>query len=221
MSRFQILLFILGPIFVALANAATPEEVAVGKVPGYTKGRLPHQSDFLTSTFCYCGSQGGHTRGRIEEGHYFQFEYFNLHSDVTFILDHLCVSSQDDRFTCLSPRKVAGKASGQFDQSEWQGKVCRTWNRDFDIYKVDTFCYLPHENQYSRRDDYIVFNRQKRNLGLYGDQGPSAQPLEMVDDVCNGYCPLHTGLPYLNNSKLAPSNIVIYEDMDDMCDSCM
>ena len=219
MSYLQALLLILGPIFVAFANAATPEQVAIGKVAGYTKGPLPHQSDFLTSTYCYCGLPG-HVPGRKEEAAYFQFEYFNVHSDVTFILDHLCVASADDRITCLLPRKVDGKASGNNDRSEWQGKICRTWTRDLDIFKEDQFCFLPHENRYSRNDDFIKFNHQKRNLGAHGNQGPAAQPQEMVNDVCNEYCETFASMPYLNDSKLAPSHITIYEDMDDMCDSC-
>ncbi len=66
----------------------------------------------------------------------------------------------------------------------------------------------------------MVFNKQKRNLGPGGRQGPAFEPQDMVDDVCTGFCDVHTGMPYLNDSKLAHNRIIIYEDMDDMCDDC-
>jgi len=219
MSPLQVLLLILGPIFITSTNAATPKEVLVGKLPGYLYGQPPRQSDFLTSTFCYCALPD-HVPNRKEEAHYFQFEYYNVHSDVTFILEHLCLASSDDKFTCLRPRSVSGKDKGHQDRSEWQGKVCRSWPRDLDIFSVDQFCYLPHENRYSKVDDFIKFNWQKRNVGPGGGQGPASPPQTKVDEVCTGFCKEHTGMPYLDNSKLAPNRIIIYEDMDDMCPLC-
>jgi len=216
MSYLLALLLALGNIFITIANAATPDEVAIGKIPGYMHGQPPRQSDFLTSTFCYCALPN-HVSNRKEEAHYFQFEYYNLHLDTTFILEQLCEASADDKFTCLSPRSVS---EGEEDRSEWQDKVCRSWQRDINIDKHDKSCYVPHESKYSTTDDFIFFNRQTRNLGPAGRQGPAYQPQEMVDEVCTGLCHVHTGMPYLNDSKLAHSRIIIYEDMDDMCHHC-
>ena len=221
MSPLQALLFILGPIFITIARAASPEEVAVGKIPGYLHGQLPRQSDFLRSTFCYC-AWSGRLPDHIEEAHYFQFEYYNVHKNNTYLLEHLCLASSDDKFTCLLPRSVGDQNSTHEDWSEHHNKVCRIWPGppDDNWINGDRFCYLPHENQYSAVDDYILFDEQKRNLGLEGGQGPTFQPQELVDDVCTEFCDMHAGLPYLKDSKLAPNRIVIYEDMDDMCDHC-
>ncbi len=216
MSPLQALLLALAAILITVANAATPEEAAVGKVPGYLHGQPPRQSDFLTSTFCYCALPN-HVLNRKEEAHYFQFEYYSVHLNTTFILEQLCEASADDKFTCLSPRSVS---EGEEDRSEWSHKVCRSWERDGHVSHQDHFCYLPHQNQYSDTDDFVVFNKQKRNLGPGGRQGPAFEPQDMVDDVCTGFCDVHTGMPYLNDSKLAHNRIIIYEDMDDMCDDC-
>jgi hypothetical protein len=206
----------LAAILITVTYAASPEEVAIGKVPGYLDGQPPRQSDFLTSTFCYCALPN-HVSNRKEEAHYFQFEYYNLHLNTTFILNHLCEASADDKFTCLSPRTVA---EGESDNPDWADKVCRSWERDGHVSHHDKFCYIPYKSAYSDTEDWMTFNKQERALGPGSGQGPAFEPQEMVDDVCTGLCEVFTGMPYLNNSKLAHNRIIIYEDMDDMCDRC-
>lgn len=219
MPTLHAIILVLEALFIAIANAATPEEVAIGKFPGYNHGQPPFQSDFLTSTFCYC-AMDGHEPGRKEEAHYFQFEYYNIHADTTFILEHLCEAAKDDKFTCLEPRTGSGHDRNEQDRSSWHGKVCRSWRRDLNMFKKDQFCYIPHENKFSRTDDYMEYNFQWRNLGAGGGQAPASKPREIVDEVCTDFCSVHTGMPYLTDSKLAPNRIIIYEDLDDMCDTC-
>lgn len=98
--------------------------------------------------------------------------------------------------------------------------MCRSWANGLDTKIFDELCYVPHRSKYSSTDDFITFNRQARNLSPGGRQAPRYQPEELAYDTCVDYCLVHTGMPILNDSKLAYNHIIIHEDMDDMCLDC-
>ena len=83
--------------------------------------------DWLTSTLCYCHSPV-HAKKlfEFEKAHIFQHEYYNYHSNATFVVDHMCLSKavyQGDQ--CERPN-VGG------DNNDWlydRPYVCKTFPR--------------------------------------------------------------------------------------------
>ncbi len=51
-------------------------EIEEGKAAGFTHGLSDMPGDFMTATFCYCGSPVKNM-STVNEGHYFLFEYYN------------------------------------------------------------------------------------------------------------------------------------------------
>ena len=90
--------------------AVVPVEVPPdGKAIGFISdlgGRYPQPTgDWLTSTLCYCHSPIQVTEDwRYEKAAIFQHEYYNYHSNATFVLDYKCLSrarQQGDQ--CVRP----------------------------------------------------------------------------------------------------------------------
>lgn len=202
-----------------VANAATPDEVAKGNIPGFLNswnGNPPRPSDFLTATFCYCGTKNDiHLANRTEKAHIFQYEYFNSHSNTTYLVEYLCEASADRVSPgCLENRNI--------DHGRHGAKSCRTWQRDPNNGrgKHDQFCYAAADVNNPRGEDAVVFNGQRRELGASGGQRPVHQPADVVEKACTSLCPMFTGLHMLDDTKLAPNRMTVYKDLDDMCDHC-
>lgn len=208
-------------------HAVTPAEVEVGRVEGFTGGTSSHSGDYLTSTFCFC-AQPVPIPQHYSEANYLQFEYYNFHQNTTYILAHLCLADQDSRTTCLTPRN----GDGQYVHygSDWQGRVCRTWDNTVGIYarihNKDTFCYeADRYNEFWRQwqmpgRDMMTFNGQQRQLDPIGGQGPVLKGKAEAEDKCEWLCDEHAHMPALRLNELAECHVVVYEDLDDMCDRC-
>ena len=114
LRSFLAALVLLPSVSHAVVPADTPPN---GKGHGFIGdiGIYPQPTgDWLTSTLCYCHAP---TRAKenneYEKAHVFQFEYYNYHSNATYIADHMCLSrarNQGDQ--CIRPN-IDG------DNSDW------------------------------------------------------------------------------------------------------
>lgn len=68
--------------------------------------------------------------------------------------------------------------------------------------------------------DVITFNGQTRHLDPVGRQGLVLKGKEMAEDKCDWLCHEHAGMPALRFNERAQCHVVVYEDLDDMCDGC-
>lgn len=61
--------------------------------------------DWLTSTLCYCHSPiRAKEKWQYEKAHIFQHEYYNYHSNATFVVDHMCLSrARTEGDQCIRP----------------------------------------------------------------------------------------------------------------------
>ena len=151
--------------------------------------------------------------------HYYQFEYYNVHHNTTFILTSACPEDELGVKRECVPEKDAwyGLAGATM------AKKCRSWNRYQNVHdrtkeEQDTLCYVPDSHH---RDDQILFNGQRRNLGENGGQGMMVryemEPKNACEDLCRDV---------LEASELQehfvhpPSHQVVWTDVDDMCDHC-
>lgn len=210
-------------------HALTPGQVELGKIEGFTSGSTTsHAGDYLTSTFCFC-AQPTPIPQHNSEANYLQFEYYNSHLNTTYILNHLCLADQDSDTTCLAPRTgdgVAVKVS-----VDWQTPLCRSWRQQLDSgipYRNgpgEKLCYEPHADLDWRLwqlpgPDVLKWNGQKRRLDPRGGQGPVLRGLEESEGRCEGLCDEHAGMPALRGNGRAQCHVVVYEDLDDMCEKC-
>ncbi|KAL9129219.1 MAG: hypothetical protein Q9175_007352 [Cornicularia normoerica] len=211
-------------------HAATPAEVEVGKVEGFTGGTAAHSGDYLISTFCFCAEPTPIPQ-HYSEANYLQFEYYNFHHNITYILDHLCLADQDAPTTCLAPRD--GEDTRPRHGVDWPARLCRTWysslisNDDSPHHRrQDTLCYEMSRDDDLWREwrppgrDVITFNGQTRHLDPVGRQGPVLKGKEMAEEKCDWLCDQHAGMPALRFNERAQCHVVVYEDLDDMCDGC-
>lgn len=119
----------------SLSQAVLPVQVPPnGKASGFL-GNLggafpPPTGDWLTSTLCYCHSPVRVPENwRYEKAHIFQHEYYNHHSNATFVADHMCLSrarKQGDK--CNRPNV-------QGDNNDWLQEnpfVCKKFPRSTD-----------------------------------------------------------------------------------------
>lgn len=220
----------------SLNLALTPGQVEQGRIEGFTSGHeSTYGSDFLLSSFCFCAAkdrvpnQQGNT-----EANYLEFDYYNKHRNMTFVLDHLCLGNEDSDVTCLNPRLGDGIAQHKEDGVDWQGPTCRKWYRDTGdkpektdgVY--DELCYHQNkdrasrwrENRIPQGPDTLIFNGEKRHLDKKGQQGPILWRLEEAETHCQVMCQEHAGMDVLTGHELAQSHVVEYEDLDDMCGKC-
>ena len=94
LQTFLAALTLLPSLCLAVAPARAPPN---GKAHGFISNldnRYPHPTgDWLTSTMCYCRSPvPAQEIYEFEKAHIFQHEYYNHHSNATFVVDHLCLA---------------------------------------------------------------------------------------------------------------------------------
>lgn len=213
------LALLLNPI-----HAFTNEEYLAGKVEGFTGGDYTHNGDSLISTFCFC-AQPTPVPHKDSEGNWFQFEYYNTHTNTTYILQHLCLAGPDSLNTCLAPRDEDGDPEdGQFLN------ICRTWWRHKEPWpRWDDPKQLCYE-QSSRFDewrearlpskDLLRWDGQKRRLHSEGGQEPVLRDTKEAEDKCDALCNQHIHMPALRDNIRNQCHIVVYTDLDDMCPDC-
>ena len=134
MPRFQAIFAIL-LLLVSVSLAVAPCQVppngkARGFISNLDKGYAKPTGDWLTSTYCYCHSPVRERETwKFEKAHIFQHEYYNYHSNVTFVANHLCLARahrEGDR--CIRPNV-------EVDNMDWYppagkgGYICKKFER--------------------------------------------------------------------------------------------
>lgn len=148
--------------------------------------------------------------------HFYQFEYYNIHHNITFVLtsacpdgdtgfDRICVPPGDDKLVLTG---------GTMDEN------CRLWEgyEKVDHYMVlqaHKLCYKP---RHKHNSDYILFDHQERNLGHDGGQGPRETSLE--PGTCEKLCHENMDMQVLQDKNFPPSHQVEWTEVDDMCEMC-
>ena len=176
--------------------------------------KLLISGDYLTAVFCYCQYPQ-----KVEEvmgpAHFYQFEYYNVHHDTTFILTSACPDGDIgfDKFC------VPSKGGKNLLTGGTMGNNCKTWDGYEAVGKgmikrSDEFCYLPHKHD----NDYITFNFQKRNLTPGGNQEPVVANLE--PGTCESLCRENMDMDILQGDAFPPSHQVEWTKIDDMCWDC-
>lgn len=131
MSRILTLLAAL-TLFLSVSLAVTPAQVPPnGKAHGFISNLNnlypPPEGDWLTSTLCYCHSPiKAKDHNQYEKAHIFQHEYYNYHSNATFIVDHMCLSGTDTQGDKCNRPNVGG------DNADWLMEnpyVCKKFPR--------------------------------------------------------------------------------------------
>lgn len=132
----RLLLSLAALIFLPhLSLAVLPVKVPPnGKAQGFL-GNLgntypPPTGDWLTSTLCYCHSPiKMKETWQYEKAHIFQHEYYNYHSNATFVADHMCLSrARTEGDKCNRPNV-------QGDNNDWileNPYVCKKFPRSTD-----------------------------------------------------------------------------------------
>ena len=99
--------------------AVTPAQVPPnGKAQGFISNLddlYPQPTgDWLTSTLCYCQSPvRAKEDNQYQKAHIFQHEYYNYHSNATFVVDHMCLARARVEGELCSRPNVGG------DNNDW------------------------------------------------------------------------------------------------------
>ena len=118
-------------LLLSVSLAVTPAEVPPnGKAHGFISNlnNLYPQpdGDWLTSTSCFCRAPATQEKSGYDKAHIFQHEYYNYHSNATFVVDHLCLGvTHFEGDNCNRPN-VGG------DNNDWlmhQRDVCKKFPR--------------------------------------------------------------------------------------------
>lgn len=131
MSRLQTFLtalILLPSVSLAVPPAQVPPN---GKGQGFIGniGKLypPPSGDWLTSTLCYCRSPTqAQEVYQYEKAHIFQHEYYNYHSNATFIVNHKCLTEAvGEGDQCIVPN-IGGDNVDWFREDPY---VCKRFAR--------------------------------------------------------------------------------------------
>ena len=148
--------------------------------------------------------------------HFYQFEYYNIHHNTTFILTSACPDGDTgfDQF-CVPPQQdgiVLTDGTMKDNCKLWEG-----WETVGDdiVPRWDGLCYMPRHKHHV---DYIFYNGQERNLGPRGRQSPRSADLE--PGTCEKLCGENMDMPVLQDSRFPPSHQVEWSHVDDMCEYC-
>ena len=152
--------------------------------------------------------------------HYYQFEYYNAHRDMSFILYSACPDGDIgfDR-TCVPPHKDK-VASMEILAGGTMGKICKLWS-GYEELPNDHFQGSKSEMCYKADwdgNDAITFNGQKRKLGAKGHQRRIYEEEEVTEE-CRSMCDQYLEMPLLNVHHYPKSHRVTWI-LDDMCPGC-
>ena len=207
-------------------NGLTPAQVELGRVEGFHARPISgHPGDYLLNTYCFCAAPKP-VPEHYSEAYYIQIEYYNFHTNTTYILSHLCLAFRDSGLTCLAPRVGTGIS---YHNSIDLGRFCRTWYYNLELAGMDAhdeLCYearsgadLWRQYRLPARDE-ITFNGQKRRLDTLGRQGPLLWGQQFAEDRCEVMCKEHADMPVVKGDEKAVSHMISWEDLDDMCLEC-
>ncbi len=210
-------------------HAFTPAEVEAGMVEGYTGGTGSHYSDTLTSTWCFC-AQPSPPPGSGSEANYFLFEYYSVHRNTTYLLSHFCLADENPTTTCLAPRSEDGTPDDDHDGQFLS--LCRNFFKCKEPYDredlIGTLCYYQDDDDENASwrewrmpgEDTLFWNEQSRKLHPEGGQGPVLKSMEESEAKCDILCDEQAHMPALRHNKRSQCHVVVYDDLDDMCEGC-
>ena len=193
----------------------------------YCKVLTPNslRSDYLTASYCYCEWPDKRMEDGMGPSHWYQYEYYNKHINMTYILTSACLdrdksldvsfpvsdSQNDVPCTPASMDTVAIEATMQ--------KGCRTSRRfenvKQEVQKWGTFCHETHREGQSLKY-HIYFNGQQRNL-IGGRQKVLTR--QQVDQTCDYMCRENMNMTVVKDERF-PSSFQAVWELDDMCDEC-
>ncbi|KAF6218172.1 hypothetical protein HO133_006131 [Letharia lupina] len=209
--------------FFLITPVAIPQDNKIDGYVGYMP--TPPTSDWLTTTYCYC-SQPHHLQApAFDEGSFFQWEYYNYHQNATFVMHRRCQANHAETRTCVNSKHVHcdlavdGDCEGNMLCTSWpRARALR--KRDAGGVKKDHWCMSLDDRGFLGVSDSIIWNTQERGLTRKGGQGRRGTSDGEVEAVCGGLCRGRVGMPMLEGDRNARSHQEVFEDLDDMCDSC-
>ena len=174
-QTFLVHLILLPSLSLAVNPAQVPPN---GKARGFISDLenlypSPPSGDWLTSTMCYCHAPVHVDEiSMYEKAHIFQHEYYNFHSNSTFILDHICLShARFERDQCVRPN-IGG------DNNDWIGDYSGTYVHS-GLYVCKKFPRTKDEN--TRQGN----SNTKRSMRMNRRKIPHWPHLP----TCYGHCP--------------------------------
>jgi hypothetical protein len=175
---------------------------------------------------------------------YINHEYYNTHSNTTFIWDHLCVMSDGNPRNCLEDQPDQRLTTEPLIPDKKDKDIlCRSWEKeDADPYGHGTLCFdrgltknhddkllkCLHDPKGSRCDapsgetQFIHWNGQKRWLHNQNGQIETYEP--NVEELCGAVCGSLNMVPM--KVDIAPTKHVLKSrqvgimELDDMCPKC-
>ena len=169
MPRFQAIIavvLLLASFSLAVAPVQVPPN---GKARGFISNldnfyAFKPTGDWLTSTFCYCHSPVREPENwKYEKAHIFQHEYYNYHSNVTFVAEHLCLArAHREGDQCIRPNV-------ERDNMDWYrehgkgGYICKRFERT-------------EEEKIRQANSKRSTRREKRNAPHFKSGGVCAKP---------------------------------------------
>ena len=130
LQTFLTALTLLPSMSMAVAPVqAPPNGKAHGFISNLENIYPPPTGDWLTSTMCYCRAPTPAKEiYQFEKAHIFQHEYYNYHSNATFVVDHLCLSrAQAEGDHCERPN-IGGDNNDWLLETPYE-YICKTFAR--------------------------------------------------------------------------------------------
>lgn len=220
------------------------------KLPGY-HGYLgtPPDSDWLTSTYCYCRTAKELAMPYADEGAFFQWDYYNWHLNTTYVARRKCIANHDPTWDhrCVDTRTAACYEifEGECDHT----MLCKSFPKEVwgsngestseveeraeaDValagrkkpkpkpLEQDHMCVTMDMHGAFERAEAIVFNGQKRVLTKKGGQGRFDVDETGVGPLCRELCSRLPNDMFADNFEHAHNHQELFTEMDDMCEGC-
>lgn len=105
-----------------------PDGKGHGFISNLNKGWPIPTGDWLTSTFCYCHSPIRQPENwKYEKAHIFQHEYYNYHSNATFVAQHICLArAHREGDQCIRPNYLDRDNVDWYKKGGW---ICKKFER--------------------------------------------------------------------------------------------
>ncbi|KAF6217503.1 hypothetical protein HO133_006841 [Letharia lupina] len=187
LQTFLTALTLLPSISLAVAPAQVPPN---GKGLGFISNLedlYPEPTgDWLTSTLCYCHSPiHAKEKWQYEKAHIFQHEYYNYHSNATFIVDHMCLSRAHTEGDQCNRPNVGG------DNNDWlmqKRYVCKDFPRTEEekVRQANSKRSTRRGKRAEPIAQHMVSCVQDCDPGAYAPDVPDPSPHPKFDRVCFG-----------------------------------
>ena len=172
MPHFQAIfaiLLLLASVSLAVAPAQVPPNgKARGFISNLDKAYAKPTGDWLTSTYCYCHSPVRERETwKYEKAHIFQHEYYNWHSNATFVANHLCLArAHREGDQCIRPNMDGNDNMDWWKPAGKGGYVCKKFERT-------------EEEKIRQANSKRSTRREKRNAPHFPSPGACQKHCEM------------------------------------------